>query len=225
VTLEHNQNHGRVAVVEDHVLQRKRIEDLLSKQGFEVVHSGETLPEFVEWLQGNTRPDLLVLDLMVDRQPSVDPSVVANLVRAGQRIVVLSALGSPLLVQQVVRAGVAGVVGKRDSEEDLIEAICAVVQNGEWMTSELASVIAGDANRPKLSFQEERALVLYGSGLAIDAVARAIGVQPETAKGYLSRVKAKYATLGRPAQTKLELYQQAVLDGYLSFPAVRDRSN
>lgn len=213
----------RVAVVEDHVLQRKRIEDLLSGQGFVVVHSCETLPEFMEWLVGNEQPDLLVLDLMVDRRPPVDPSVVTDLVHAGQRIVVLSALGSPLLVQQVVRAGVAGIVGKRDSEEDLMKAVRAVVRDGEWMTSELASVIAGDADRPKLSFQEERALVLYASGLAIDAVARAIGVRPETAKGYLTRVKAKYATLGRSAQTKLELYQQAVLDGYLSFPTVRDR--
>src|SRR5699024_5624630 len=121
------------AVVEDHVLQRKRIEDLLSGHGFVVVHSCETLPEFMEWIVGNEQPDLLVLDLMVDRRPPVDPSVVTDLVQAGQRIVVLSALGSPLLVQQVVRAGVAGIVGKRDSEGDLMEAVRAVLRDGEWM--------------------------------------------------------------------------------------------
>lgn len=225
MTSGHDRDHFRVAVVEDHVLQRKRIEVILSGQGFEVAHSGETLPEFIDWLHENARPDLLVLDLMVDRRPPVDPSVVTDLVRAGQRIIVLSALGSPLLVQQIVRAGVAGIVGKRDSEEDLLEAVRAVVQNDEWMTSELASVIASDADRPQFSLQEERALVLYASGLTIDAVARAIGVQTDTAKGYLTRVKAKYARHGRPAQTKLELYQQAVLDGYLSFPGVLNTRN
>lgn len=83
------------------------------------------------------------------------------------------------------------------------------------MTPELATVIAGDPDRPKLSIQEERALVLYASGLTLDAVAESIGVKPDTAKQYLERVKKKYAAVGRPARTKVDLSRVALADGYL----------
>lgn len=214
----------RVAIVEDHMLQRKRTEELVNAQpGLQVVWGGETLPDFVDWVgqvPEQRRPQLLILDLMVERGPAADPDVIRALTRAGLRILVLSAMASPELVRKVLRAGVGGVAGKRDSEEDLVAAIWTVIGRGQWLTPELASVIAGDADRPQLSDQEERALVLYASGLTLDAVAEAIGVQKDTAKKYLSRVKAKYAAAGREVRTKIELNQAAQRDGYLDGPHV-----
>ncbi|MFI5427074.1 response regulator [Aeromicrobium sp. UC242_57] len=209
----------RVAIVEDHLLQRRRTEELLrAQEGLRIAHSCETLPQFLGWLRTATvrdRPHLLVLDLMVDRRPSVDPHTVRALVDAGLRILVISALASPPLVKNIIRAGAGGVVSKRDSEEDIVSAVWAVLRRGEWMTTELASVIAGDPGRPALSIQEERALVLYASGLTLDAVAASIGVKRDTAKQYLDRVKAKYAAAGRPVRTKLDLGRAAWADGYV----------
>lgn len=209
----------KVAIVEDHLLQRRRTAQLLnSQQGLKVVHACETMPEFMTWLSTSEpaqRPHLLVLDLMVEREPSVDPRTVKALVDAGLRILVLSALASPPLVKEVIRAGVGGVVGKRDDEADIVAAVWAVLQRGEWFTTEVAGVIAGDPNRPVLSVQEERALVLYASGLTLSAVAESIGVKPDTAKQYLDRVKAKYAAVGRPVRTKLDLGKVAWADGYV----------
>ncbi|UOR01776.1 response regulator transcription factor [Leucobacter allii] len=209
----------RVAVVEDHLLQRARTEDLLRREpGFEIVFSGESAPDFVAWVQQaprERRPHLLVLDLMVDRRPSVDVAVVEALLRAGLKIVVLSALASPPLVRGIVRAGVSGVVGKRDAEADILAAIRAVLRGEEWMTTELAAIIAGDPERPKLSVQEERALVLYASGLTIEQVASAMNIGRETAKQYLDRVKRKYRESGVPARTQLDLGRIAWSEGYL----------
>lgn len=212
----------RIAVVEDHHLQRLRTEELVAAQpGIEVVWSGETLPEFMSWLGAqppSRAPHLLILDLMVERGPSADPDVVREITRAGTRVLVLSAMASPELVRKILRSGVAGVVGKRDAEDDIIAAIWTVLGRGQWMTPELASVMASDEERPRLSDQEERALVLYASGLTLGAVAEALGVQKETAKKYLSRVKAKYAGAGRPVSTKLDLNAVAQRDGYLDPP-------
>ncbi len=212
-------DYWRVVVVEDHLMQRRRVEELLGAQiGLSVVGSFESSPELVTWLRTTTalnRPHLVVLDLMVERQASVDPRVVSALVEANIKVLVLSALASPSLVKSVIQAGAAGVVGKRDAEEDIIEAVWAVLGRREWMTPELATVIAGDPDRPKLSIQEERALVLYASGLTLDAVAESIGVKPDTAKQYLERVKKKYAAVGRPARTKVDLSRVALADGYL----------
>lgn len=209
----------RVAIVEDHLLQRRRTEELISAQAaFSIVHSSEDLPTFVEWLRTcrpESVPHLLILDLIVDRGPSADPATVRRIVDLGMHVLVLSAMAHPPLVRQMLRAGVAGVVGKRDSEEDVISAVWSVLGRRKWMTPELAAVIAGDENRPKLSEREERVLVLYASGLTLDAVAESIGVGRETAKTYLERVKTKYAEAGRPARTKVDLSRVAVVDGYL----------
>ena len=208
-----------VAVVEDHLLQRKRTEELVAAQpGLRMCWSGETLPEFLAWVEGapqDHRPHLLLLDLMVERGPSATPEQIEAVIGAGIRVLVISALASPTLIRRVIRAGVGGVVGKRDSEADIVAAIWTVLGQGHWVTPELASVIAGDANRPALSDQEEQVLVLYASGLTLDSVAEALGIKADTAKKYLSRVKIKYAAAGRPASTKLELNEVARQDGLL----------
>ncbi|MBB5790281.1 response regulator transcription factor [Jiangella mangrovi] len=211
--------YWRVALVEDHLLQRRRTEELLGSHGdLRIVSSLESLPDFLGWLataDRQTRPHLLVLDLSVDRGPSADPADVAAIVASGIRVLVLSALASAPLIRSVVQAGVSGVVGKRDSEEDILAAVWVVLGRGQWMTPELAGIIAGDSARPKLSDQEERALVLYASGLTLDAVAHTLGVKRDTAKQYLDRVKAKYTAAGRPVRSKLDIARVALDDGYL----------
>ncbi|RLP76861.1 DNA-binding response regulator [Mycetocola tolaasinivorans] len=210
---------ARVALVEDHLLQRTRTEEILSRTGeYRVVFSGPTAPDFVRWVESvprEERPHLLVLDLMVDRQPSVSPAQVEKMVRAGLTVLVLSALASPVLVRQVLRAGVAGIVGKRDSEDDILAAVRAVLAGEQWMTTELATVIAGDPERPALSVQEERALVLYASGLSIEEVGTAMNIGRETAKQYLDRVKKKYAGAGVSVRTQLDFGRVAWAEGYL----------
>lgn len=214
----------RIAVVEDHRLQRLRTEELLNAEaGFAVVHTCETLPELVAWLRRQppeARPHLVVLDLVVDRGTDADPEVVRQLVRADIRVLVLSAMTSPPLVREILRSGVGGIVGKRDAEADVIAAAWTVLGRGQWMTPELAAVIAGDERRPRLSEQEERALVLYASGVTLDAVADALGVKRDTAKTYLDRVKRKYADAGRPVQSKVDLSKVAIVDGYVTLDDV-----
>ncbi|WP_183407915.1 response regulator [Nocardioides marmoriginsengisoli] len=212
-------DYWRLAIVEDHLLQRQRTQELFDRQaGMRVVFTADSLPDFVRWLETATpaeRPHLLVLDLVVDRGQSADPETVRALTRAGLRVLVLSAMASPPLVREILRAGVGGVVGKRDPEEDIVGAAWTVLGRGQWMTPELAAVMAGDAQRPALSDQEERALVLYASGLTLDAVAASLGVKRDTAKTYLDRVKAKYAGAGRPVRSKVDLNRVALTDGYL----------
>lgn len=209
----------RVAIVEDHTLQRKRTEELIGRTGeFDVVFSGESAPEFLAWSKTaprERRAQLLVLDLMVERQPSVDVRLVRAFLDAGLHIVVLSALASPPLVRSIVQAGVSAIVGKRDDEQDILTAIRAVLRGDEWMTTELATVIAGDPDRPRLSIQEERALVLYASGLTVQQVAEAMNIGRETAKQYLDRVKKKYAASGVSVRSKLDYGKIAWQDGYV----------
>ena len=209
----------RIAIIEDHVLQRRYAERLIASQpDFVVTYSGPTLPGFVSWLSSAPAPevpDLLVLDLTVERQEPADPATVRQLIGRGIRVILFTAMTSPPLVRQMLRVGVSGAIGKHDSEDQILLALRKVLRGSEWTSPELAAVIMQDAQRPLLSDQEERALVLYASGLTMNSVADAIGVQPGTAKKYIQRVRAKYAEAGRPVASRTDLNRVAAEDGYM----------
>ncbi len=209
----------RIAVVEDHLLQRRYATALIKAQpDMTVVYDGDDLPSFEAWLQSADRlskPHLALLDLMVERGPDANPATVRGLVAAGIRVVLFSGLASPPLARQMIRAGASGVIGKRDNETSVLAGLRATLAGQWWVSPELAVLIAHDPKQPKLSDQEERALVLYASGLSVDSVAASIGVKPGTAKKYLQRVREKYAALDRPASTRQELIRAAARDGYL----------
>ncbi|WP_156758956.1 response regulator transcription factor [Microbacterium karelineae] len=209
----------RVAIVEDHLLQRRYATGLVNAQpDMTVVHDGEDLPSFMTWLESTerqSRPHLVLLDLMVERGPDACPSTVGRLVASGIRVVLFSALASPPLARQMIRAGASGVIGKRDDEATVLAALRAVLAGQRWVSPELAVLIAHDPQQPKLSDQEERALVLYASGLSIDSVAASIGVKPGTAKKYLHRVREKYSAVDRPVTSRQDLIRAAARDGYL----------
>lgn len=209
----------KVAVVEDHTLQRTYTTRLLASQpDLDVVFAGEALPDLLHWLRGappQHRPQLLLLDLMADRRDPADPVDVRRLVSGGVRVLIFSAMTSARLVRSMLESGVSGVIGKRDSEASILNAVRSTLSGREWMSTELAEVIAHDPQRPRLSDQEERALVLYSSGIPLDDVANSLGVKKDTAKKYLQRVRNKYAGAGRPMRSRLEMSRIAEADGYV----------
>ncbi|MBY6385405.1 response regulator transcription factor [Rhodococcus erythropolis] len=145
----------------------------------------------------------------------MDVELVCKLLEAGLRIVVLSALASPSLVQSMIKAGVSAIVGKRDSEEAILSAVHAALRGEDWMSPELATIIAGDSNRPKLSIQEERALLLYASGLTLQQVGDAMNISKETAKQYLDRTRKKYSASGITLKTQLDFGKVAWREGLI----------
>jgi DNA-binding NarL/FixJ family response regulator len=216
-----DKTHVRVALIEDHTLVRESIAGFLrTTRGLHIVALDGSL---IHYLQQPARykADLVILDLDLEAGEQARPDQVERLIAQGAHVLVVSALGTPALVKAMLAAGVAGIVSKRDGLARLGEAIQTVLAGEHWTSPELAAVLAQDPKRPALSAQEERALVLYASGLKLDAVARRLGVAPSTAKQYIDRVREKYADLGRDARTKTELYAAAVADGLLKTPPSR----
>jgi len=78
---------------------------------------------------------------------------------------------------------------------------------------------APSAVRPKLSKRQVDVLTAYGrSNALLDVVARGLGMNAETMKTHLRRIRAKYSAVGRAAPTRRDLYVRAIEDGYLPPP-------
>ena len=206
-----------VALVEDHRMVRDSLAHSLDElPDIEVVAATATLAD-IEALE--TLPDVLLLDLDLDGR-SADPAAVARLSAGGVQVVIVSALAHPALVREMVRAGVTSLVDKRRPLEELVAAVRDAAAGRAATSGALAAALAAapHGERPALSAQEERALVLYASGLKMSAVARRMGVSEHTAKEYVDRVRGKYSATPDAPRTKTELHAAALRDGYLDPP-------
>jgi DNA-binding CsgD family transcriptional regulator len=103
--------------------------------------------------------------------------------------------------------------------------VAVVVVDGDPVAAVRAAVSAGPGpgvQRPKLSDRQRDVLIAYAStNDLLPTVARRLGMDPETVKTHLRRIRAKYGDVERPAPTRRDLYVRAVEDGLLPPPTGR----
>ncbi|MGB3674605.1 MAG: LuxR C-terminal-related transcriptional regulator, partial [Candidatus Nanopelagicales bacterium] len=142
---------------------------------------------------------------------------VRQLCERGVDIIIVSALAQRSSVRALVRAGAVGLVAKNDSQDQLVEAVDTVLSGYPWIPHDLAVALADapESERPMLSAREEEVLTLYASGAKIATVARRLNLSPHTVQDYLKRIRAKFASVGSPAPTQLDLHIHASRLGLL----------
>jgi two-component system response regulator DevR len=86
--------------------------------------------------------------------------------------------------------------------------------------SEWAAALDGDPDLADagLSPREREVLSLYAAGAKAPLVASHTGLSELTVVDYIRRVRSKYEKVGRPANTKIDLYKRALEDGILPIP-------
>lgn len=205
-----------VAIIDYHPLVRELLGVTLAKAHppIEISYSGPSITEAVAVSAGHPVSCIILdLDLNDGRTPVAN---VASLVASGFRVLVISALTEPAVVRSVLSAGAWGYVGKNAEVAEILRAVEATMRGEAFVSQDVAAALYGQQpSRRKLSTQEERALVLFASGMTIDSVACTMGVSPSTVQTYIKRVRVKFAESGEPASTKVDLHRRAQQEGYL----------
>ncbi len=202
----------RIAIIDDHALVRSGLAGVVARDmGATVVHQGADPAVVLDLVP---LPDVLLLDLDLG-STAADPHLAGRIQAAGCRVLVVSALADARAVSAMLDAGVSGFVSKREPPETLVEAITEVMADGTWTSPEVAALVLTSPRRPALSEVQERVLILYASGMKLDSVARAMGISPGTAATHLKRARAKYALVGRDTSSRVDLYREAVRDGFI----------
>lgn len=202
-------------VLEDHALVREGIEARLAADfpSAQFAYSGDSLTDAVA-VGMRTSCDLVVLDLdLGDGRPVAE--VVSALAVLGIPVVVVSALSSAAVVQAAMLAGASAFVPKRAGGAEMCRVIRGVLDGEPVMSADLAAMLVRPSSSVALSPQERQALVLYASGLTINAVARRMGVAPSTVKQYVDRVRDKFTEAGITARSKVALARAAQQEGLL----------
>lgn len=197
-----------VVFVDDHAIFRAGLaQALAASDKISVVAQGGSPADAIE-LASRHRPDILLLDLWMQRASSVGHIRSILEVSPGTKVVILTASEEGQDVVAAMSEGAAGFVTKETSPDDLI-AIINDVQNGEtylsshslagWLTT-LNNASKADADRisiSALSEQERAVLRAIARGSSNGEVAEHLGISTATVKYHLGRIFVKLGVRNR----------------------------
>lgn len=111
----------KVLIVDDSVVMRAMIKDVLTKNGFEVVGQAKNGVEALD-LFIKLRPDLVTMDVIMPGETGIE--VVKKIIStdASAKILMVSGLNQKTLVMQAMESGAREFVVKPFEHKDLVEA-------------------------------------------------------------------------------------------------------
>ncbi|TFD73256.1 response regulator [Cryobacterium fucosi] len=210
----------RVALIDDHEIVARGFADLFSTiPEIHVVATVATVSELLAAPAQAEGIDLVILDLRLSDDSTVTSNV--DRLRATDAAVLAFTAGDDaLLMRAAARSGVLGVVRKSEPTVVLLDAVRRAAVGETIASTEWAAALDGDPDLADaaLSPRERQVLSLYAAGAKAPLVASQTGLSELTVIDYIRRVRSKYERVGRPANTKIDLYKRALEDGILPIP-------
>lgn len=193
----------RVAVVDDHphvaIALRALLDETPDMQLVAESRRGVDVPALVR----KTRPHAPLLDLFIE--PEFDALSTVRQLRVDfpeLRICLLSAFLEPLLVRDLLQAGVYGYILKDDDYVSRIATIVRDLADGQVYLSPqayeaLAQVTRADGSEQTLSEREIEILRLAQRGLRNPQIAQALHISAGTVRNHLSAIYRKLGVHSR----------------------------
>jgi two-component system response regulator DesR len=193
----------RVAVVDDHphvaIALRALLDETPDIRLVAESRRGGTVAELVQ----RTRPDVLLLDLLIE--PEFDALAIVRRLRADYpdlRICLLSAYLEPSLVRDMLQAGIYGYILKDDDYVSRIGTIIRDLADGRIYLSPQAYQAFAEATRAAgteqpLSEREGEILRLAKRGLRNPQIAQTLHLSPGTVRNHLSAIYRKLGVHSR----------------------------
>ncbi|MEV4103187.1 response regulator transcription factor [Nonomuraea sp. NPDC049649] len=181
----------------------------------ELIDAGDRLAEV--WTGPGADADVVIFDLeLTPGRP--DFGELHRLARSGRRVIVYSQHTDDRTAIKCVDLGALAYLTKREGPEHLVPAIRAAARGQPYTAPSLSGALAADdsPDRPRLSQRETEVLRAWFVSSSKDLVAAKLNITVKTVDTYISRVRVKYANVGRAARTKSELVSRALDDGLIT---------
>lgn len=204
-----------VAVVDNHDTIRRGVASVLAEWPDEFTFVGG-FPTPVPLTSGEVAtPDIVVLDLWLERDDADSLWAIEPLRARGASVVLHTAEERAIKLRAAVAAGALGLALKNDGDDAFLDTLRRVSDGEFACTSELAAALLEDGGRAaRLAPREIAVLDSLRDGLTRDQVGARLGVTTGTVSTHLGRVRQKYMDLGRPVTNVTSLVVEAHRDGY-----------
>jgi two-component system chemotaxis response regulator CheY len=118
----------RILIVDDSFYMRTMLKNMLTDAGYEVVGEAANGEQALE-MAASTKPDLITLDVILPDNTGLD--VLKNLRQSqpDSKVVMCSAVGQEVIVDEAIENGALAYIVKPFSEEKVLEIVGAALQN------------------------------------------------------------------------------------------------
>ncbi len=201
---------ARVLIADDDPIVRQAVRSVLEVSGgFQVVGEAEDGKMAAE-LVGQTRPDILLLDLLMPNLPGLEALRAITTAGAEVRTILLCSSISAKQVLEALQLGARGVVLKKRVAE-LLPALDAVMRGQYWIESRSVSNVVqiveqlGAANlqpaqsqsRFGLTARETEIVSFITQGYMNRDIAKSLSITEETVKRHLTNIFNKVGMSNR----------------------------
>lgn len=193
----------RILIADDHVLVREGLSRILQAQGdMDVVgEAGDSAAAIAA--AARERPDVVLLDV---EMPGGDAATTVRKLRAASptsRVIILSMHEGPVLVQELLDAGVQGYLLKSIHWQELVLAIRTVHADPDRVVLGVSGQSLRSARQGPgegavaLSAREREILVLVGEALSNGQIASRLSLTEATVKRHLRNIFVKLGAVSR----------------------------
>jgi len=200
--------HVTVVLADDQVVVREGVRLLLEAQtGIEVVAEAGDVAGAVAAVERH-RPDLVVLEPLMDGNPSMAAIRLLAEACPNTRVVILTAQRDCGLAGQAMRLGAAGYVPKTAAGRQLLRAIRMATEGNTYLEPQLGARLAADLaaakqSAPELTERELEVLRLIARGHTNRETAERLFLSVRTVANHRARIQRK---LGRASRSDLVDY-------------------
>jgi DNA-binding NarL/FixJ family response regulator len=188
----------RLMLADDHAMLREGLRSKLANSpDIEIVGEAGCAKELTASI-ASLKPSVIILDLKL---PDANGVTLIRQIKSALphcKIVVLTMYDHVRYAVHALESGADGFVVKGAPFEELLQAIHAVMSGNTFVSSSMASKLAGHLKRGKrkgslesLSQREFEVLILLGNGLSVKEIAYQLGVSEKSVTTYRARVMDK----------------------------------
>ncbi|HEX3617430.1 MAG TPA: response regulator transcription factor [Solirubrobacteraceae bacterium] len=203
----------RIVIADDHAIVRRGLRQLLEDEdGFEVVAEADDVESAMRYLRGH-HPHVLVLDLNMPGEPSIEAIPRFRSEFPDTQIVVLTMQNEPAYARSALGAGVLGYVLKESADAELVEAIRAAVAGEQYLNPRLGAKVAAEpppGPPDGLSDRELEILRLIALGFTNAQVAEELFLSVRTVETHRAHIQQKLGLSDRAELVRYALDRKLV---------------
>jgi two-component system, NarL family, response regulator NreC len=198
----------RALLVDDHQIVRSGVRRVLEATGrFDIVGEAAEVGEALERAR-LLRPDVVVLDLTLRDGSGLD--AIADLRELGTRVVILSMQDEPAYARKAFELGAQGYVVKDAADEELADAIDAVLADRIYVHPALAARLVLGEPEDDLTERERQILRLIALGYTNQEIAGQLFLSVRTIEAHRRHILDKLRLTTRAELVRYALERRIV---------------